>query len=151
MKSNCDKILQQLLVAWHTQSDGALEGYATLRSLTEKLNPATLIPKLLPFWESRRPITTAGTSSEVVRTGAGLERTVTYLSEIPSPLTRIAQRFTLFLSTLEDLHLVMRAADRLSARDYLVLLELWEPTTAQLAFPLVCECVSQPNALAAWE
>jgi len=97
MKSNCDKTLQQLLVAWHDPcQDGALAvGVSTLRSLTEKLNPATLI-KLLPFWESRRPITTtAGTSSEVVRTGAGLERTVTYL-EIGSPL-RIALAFYFFL------------------------------------------------------
>ena len=109
--------LQQLLVAWQddpVSRDGALAvGYATLQSLTEKINAATLIPQTIAFLgesQTQLPQQLAQVQ-RLLEQGAGLERTVTYLSRNTQPTTPIALAFYFFLSTLEDLRLsVMRAA-----------------------------------------
>lgn len=109
--------LQQLLIAWQddpVSRDGALAvGYATLQSLTEKLNAATLIPQTIAFLgesQTQLPQQLAQVQ-RLLKQGAGLERSVTYLSQNTQPTTPIALAFYFFLSTLEDLRLsVVRAA-----------------------------------------
>ena len=109
--------LQLLGASWlddPVSRDGALAvGYATLQSLTEKLNAATLIPQTIAFLgesQTHLPQQLAQVQ-RLLEQGAGLERTVTHLSRNTQPTTPIALAFYFFLSTLEDLRLsVMRAA-----------------------------------------
>ncbi len=94
--------------------DGALAvGYAIAQSLTEKLNPNTLIAQTISFLGE--PQTGLAQQMAQVQTllaqGAALERAVNQLSRDALPSTPVAMAFYCFLSTIEDLRLsVLRAA-----------------------------------------
>ncbi len=123
------KLRQQLLKAaalWQhdsEESEGVLAvGYAIALALTEKLDFATLIPRILAYLgTSQTPLVQ---QLEQVQTlleqGAGLDTTLTqlrrnsqYRSEPPShPYTSIALAFYCFLNTPEDFRLCVTRAAR---------------------------------------
>lgn len=110
--------VQQLVAVWQddpVSRDGALAvGYATLVSLTEKLNPAELIPQTIAFLGERQNQMSQQLAQvqTLLEQGAGLERAVTQLGRNAQPSTPIALAFYCFLSTLEDLGLSVRRAAR---------------------------------------
>ncbi len=106
-----------LVDIWHddlVSRDGALAvGYATLQSLTEKLNRATLIPLTINFLGAPSPLAQQLAQVQtLLEQDAGLERVVTHLSRDTQPSTPIALAFYCFLSTIEDLRLSISRAAR---------------------------------------
>ena len=100
--------------------DGALAvGYATLQSLTEKLNRATLIPLTVNFLGPSPLAQQLAQVQILLEQDAGLERVVTHLSRDNQPSTPIALAFYCFLSTLEDLRLSVTRAARTGYRSKL--------------------------------
>ena len=95
--------------------DGALAvGYALAQSLTEKLNPASLIPQTIDFLGSQTQLAQALAQVQtLLEHGAGIQLAVTHLGGDTQLSTPIALAFYCFLSTWEDLRLsVVRAAQK---------------------------------------
>jgi ADP-ribosylglycohydrolase len=116
--------LLQLLQIWDTDpvvTDAALAiGYAIAQSLTEKLDPLTLIPQTIAFLgETPTPITfNLLKVNTLLAQGAGLEQARTEFSKQEKPSNNIALAFYCFLSTLEDFRLtVLRATDHAGEQD----------------------------------
>lgn len=91
--------------------DGTLAvGYVLAKSLTEKLDPKTLIAETISFIGST-PTSLAQALlkvNELLIQGAELERVQAELSQFEKPSQAIAIAFYCFLSTLEDFRLSMR-------------------------------------------
>ena len=125
------KLRQQLLAGaavWQQESEGyegiLAVGYAIAQALTEKLDPTTLIPRILVYLgTSQTPVVQ---QLEQVQTlleqGAGLDTTFTQLrreaqrrgESLLRPHTSIALAFYCFLSTPEHFHLCVSRAARIS-------------------------------------
>ncbi|MEA5552626.1 ADP-ribosylglycohydrolase family protein [Anabaena cylindrica UHCC 0172] len=105
--------LLQILQIWDTESivkDAALViGYAIAQSLTEKLDPLTLIPQTISFLgETTTPLTQKLLKiNTLLAQGAGLEQARTELSKQEQLSSNIALAFYCFLSTLEDWQLTV--------------------------------------------
>ena len=95
--------------------DSALAvGYAIAQSLSEKLNPASLIPQTIAFLESQTQVAQQLAQVQtLLEHGAGIEMAVTHLGGYTQLSNPIALAFYCFLSTLENLRLsVVRAAQK---------------------------------------
>ncbi|MFN6567793.1 ADP-ribosylglycohydrolase family protein [Dendronalium sp. ChiSLP03b] len=89
-------------------------GYAIAQSLTENLEPRTLIPQIISFLgETSTPLPEQLLKvNDLLEQGAGLERVQAELSQEEKWSNAIAMAFYCFLSTLEDFRLaVLRATD----------------------------------------
>ncbi|MBD2295025.1 ADP-ribosylglycohydrolase family protein [Anabaena sphaerica FACHB-251] len=117
--------LLQVLHIWNPQpvvTDAALiMGYAIAKSLTEKLDPLTLISQTISFLgetETLLPQKLLKVNT-LLEQGAGLEQARTEFSRQEKISNNIALAFYCFLSTLEDFRLtVLRATDNSGRQDY---------------------------------
>jgi len=108
--------LLRVLQIWENDPlvrDGTLAvGYAIAQSLTEKLDPLTLIPQTISFLGE----TTTSIPKQLLKVhtlleqGAGLERAQAELSREEKLSNTIAMAFYCFLSTLEDFRLAILRA-----------------------------------------
>ncbi len=95
--------------------DSALAvGYAIAQSLSEKLNPVSLIPQTIAFLQSQTQVAQQLAKVQtLLEHGAGIETAVTHLYGYTHLSTPIALAFYCFLTTLEDLRLsVVRATQK---------------------------------------
>ncbi|MEB3151344.1 MAG: ADP-ribosylglycohydrolase family protein [Sphaerospermopsis sp.] len=112
--------LLQLLQIWDANPvvrDAALVlGYAIAKSLTEKLDPVTLIPETMDFLGESKTLLPQNLLkvNTLLEQGAGLAQAQTEFSKQDKLSNNIALAFYCFLSTLEDFRLtVLRAKSNL--------------------------------------
>ncbi len=115
--------LSQAIAIWDQNlvvRDGTLAvGYAIARSLTEKLDPKTLIPQTIDFigeTSTSLPQALLKVNNLLIQ-GAGLERVQAELSREEKQPIEVAMAFYCFLSTLEDFRLsILRSLENSDQR-----------------------------------
>jgi hypothetical protein len=119
------KNLLQVLKIWDTEPiviDAALAiGYAIAQSLTEQLDPLTLIPQTISFLgDTTTPLIQKLLKiNTLLVQNAGLEQARTELGKQEQLSSNIGLAFYCFLSTLENWRLtVLRATDNSSKQDF---------------------------------